>query len=138
MMICDYENTMKKYVNQIESFSIFTNGECKCVLSGGNEFEKIFNKIEKILCGSRVMPAFGVSLHDETQNVLRSDVWLQINFNETQEKDGMPFDSLLFKLEVTSGINLIRLHHGQYEGRCIYLDFDDEIDLYTILEDINN
>ena len=79
------------------------------------------------------MPAFGVSLDYETQNELKQGEWLQVNFSFEENANGLLFNSLLFKLDTVSGFNLIRLHNGKYEGRCIYLDFDDILDLKQIL-----
>lgn len=132
MISYNYEDSMIDCLQNIESFSIFESGN-KIVISKENEeFNIILKKIEEIFSSSRVMPAFGVSLHDETLNALKQDNWLQIDFNQEISKNGLPFSSLLFKLEITSGFNLIRLYNGKYEGRCIYLDLNEPTDLNCI------
>ena len=79
------------------------------------------------------MPAFGVSLHNETLNEIKSNCWLQVNFNKEIVKNGLPFNALLFRLEETQGFNLIRLYDGKYEGRCLFLDLDKEMDLKNVI-----
>ena len=79
------------------------------------------------------MPAFGVSVHNETLNAINSGSWLQVNFEKELSENQLSFTSLIFKLEKTGGINLIRKYKGLYEGRCIFLDFFQEIDLKEML-----
>ncbi|MBQ8615413.1 MAG: hypothetical protein IJ415_02485 [Clostridia bacterium] len=133
MINYNYIDNMADCVQNIESFSVFESGNIRVISKGNEVFNKILKNIEELFSTSRVMPAFGVSLHDETLNALKQDNWLQINFNEELEKNGLPFSSLLFKLEITSGMNLIRLYNGKYDGRCIYLDLNEPIDLNCIL-----
>lgn len=133
MINYNYENYIADCAQNIESFYIFENGIKREINKNTLNF-KLFKKgIGIALKKARVMPAFGVSLHNETQNALKKDMWLQINFNKKQEINGLPFDALLVKLEVASGVNLIRLHDGKYEGRCIYLEFDEIYDLKGIV-----
>ena len=80
------------------------------------------------------MPAFGVSLHAETLNELKNDNWIKINFNKQIIVNELPFVSLIFKLEKTSGFNLIRFHNEKYEGRCFYLDLCEELDLLELIK----
>ncbi|MBQ9795693.1 MAG: hypothetical protein IJW36_01850 [Clostridia bacterium] len=133
-MISCYQDTMQDCIQEIESFYVFKN-EKKIKISNADrsKFNMILKNINEILHQSRLMPAFGVSLHNETLNALEKDTWLQINFNKEMEKNGLLFNSLVFKLELTSGINLIRLYNGKYEGRCFYLDLIQPIDLNCIL-----
>ena len=66
-------------------------------------------------------------------NEIKKDSWLKINFENIIEKSGLPFSSLLFKLEEVQGFNLIRRYKNKYEGRCFYLDIDDNFDLNNLL-----
>lgn len=123
-----------KYIENIESFFVFQNGVKKVFKQNDENFKALKNEIINILQQSRLMPAFGVSLHNETIVEMQKGNWLQINFLNEMNLVGLLLDSLLIKLEKTNGINLIRLHNGKYEGRCIYLDFDEEIDLNDIIK----
>jgi len=113
---------------------VFLSMVNKRVIANSDEFHKIKNNLLLIFSNSRLMPAFGVSLHKETLNELKSGAWLQINFSQPQTKNGLPFNALLFKLEETKGFNLIRLFDGKYEGRCLFLDLDQQTNLKDIVE----
>lgn len=127
------EAKLINYINEISSIKIFNNGVSTLVFKGQDDFKKITNKLKELFSISRIMPAFGVSLHNETLNALKSDMWLQINFNKKLTINQLDFQSLLFKLEQTGGINLIRKNNNQFTGRCIYLDLQSETDLTTFL-----
>ncbi len=133
MINFNYDNSLTKCVENIKSFFVFKNGEQELISVDNENFNKLKETIVQIFDKARIMPAFGVSLDDETQNAITKDEWFQINFSKTQNENDLPFDSLLIKLETVSGFNLIRLHNGKYEGRCIYFDFDDILDLKQIL-----
>lgn len=133
MVYEEKENSLIDCLKYVESFEIFNNGEVEIVTNEQDKFNQIFNNIKEVFASSRLMPAFGVSLHNETLNELKNGNWFQINFNKEQIKNGLNFNSLLFKLEETQGFNLIRLYENKYEGRCLYLDLNNEIDLNTVI-----
>jgi len=133
MIVYNVENPLKQTVENIESFYFFKDGAKKIVTKTNKEFEIIKEKIKNIFEISREMPAFGVSLDLETLNALKKDEWMQINFSTLMNQNSLPFNALLFKLESTSGFNLIRMYNGKYEGRCIFLDFNEILDLKQIL-----
>ena len=134
MMSCSYnENSLCDYFEFIESFQIFENGKDKLILKTNEEFKQIEEQLRILFTNSRLMPAFGVSLHNETLNEIKSNCWLQVNFNKEIVKNGLPFNALLFRLEETQGFNLIRLYDGKYEGRCLFLDLDKEMDLKNVI-----
>lgn len=137
MISFTYVDNVADYVQNIESFTLFNEGQKRNISKGNEEFDKILKNVKELFLLGRIMPAFGVSLHTETLNALNKDLWLQLNFNEEKGINGLPFNALLFKLETTGGINLIRLYNGKYEGRCIYLDFDKFINLRDLLDIIN-
>lgn len=118
----------------VDNFEIFNNGETKKISQQENGFLAIKSKLRDLFLSARLMPAFGVSLHDETTKELQKDVWLKINFSKIVEKNGLPFSSLLFKLEEVQGFNLIRLYNDRFDGRCLYLDLEEEIDLRSLIK----
>ncbi len=134
MIYNDNENNLADILDNIESFSIFTNGKTNVIDFKMGKFLNVKNKLKDVFNHARLMPAFGVSLHEETQRELESGNWLQINFQNEQTQNGLSFNSLLFKLEETQGFNLIRLFNKKYEGRCLFLDLDETIDLLKIIE----
>ena len=134
MIFLDSENSLVDILNCVESFEIFNQGNCERVVENSGEFNKILNGVKDVFCSAILMPAFGVSLHNETLNEREKGVWLQINFSEELTKNGLNFNSLLFKLETTQGFNLIRLFENEYEGRCLFLDLESSTDLSSIIE----
>ena len=129
MFVFNYEGNLTQKLEYATSFDLFVNGEVINKNKTTKEFETYLSLVKTLFQNSRLMPAFGVSLHDETLNALNDGTWLQINFEKPLNENGLPFESLLFKLEKTGGINLIRKHNNRYEGRCVFLDFNNEIDL---------
>lgn len=127
------ENSLIDCLQHVENFKLFQNGEIKNVDSSNDLFLTLKKNLKELFFNSRLMPAFGVSLHDETLKELKNGDWLQIDFNEELVKNGLSFTSLLFKLEITSGFNLIRLTGRGYHGRCLFLDYDKEVNLKDLL-----
>ena len=127
------ENEIINCLDFIESYTIYSNGNIKTIDKNNYDFKKLTQNIKNLFLNARVMPAFGVSLHNDTISALQSASWLEINFCKELNINDLPFNSLLFKLEETYGINLIRKHNIKYDGRCIYLDFMEKVDLYFLL-----
>ena len=130
-------NELTQILQNVESFNIYTNGMKENVKKSSPDFKCIQQNLNKLFMQARIMPAFGVSLHNETLNELKTNTWLEINFDSEQEINELNFSSLVFKLEPTFGTNLIRKYNNRYDGRCIYLDFMQEINLNAILETLN-
>ena len=63
------------------------------------------------------MPALGVSLHNETLEALKNGKWIRLEFQNQQDFNGLVFSALLFKLEETGGVNLIREIKGYWWGK---------------------
>ena len=122
-----YEGYFANTIDKIISVEYFKNGE-KFELSSNEEwFEDFKEQLFEIFSNSRSLPSLGVSLHEETKKELKHGEWIQINFKDRMEENGLIYDGLLFRLEQTCGINLIRILDGKYEGRTFYLDLDEEI-----------
>lgn len=134
-MFNQIENSNKIYacLQNIESFNLYVNGKKEVVLKSNKQFDALLSNVKEIFSQSRIMPAFGVSLHNETLNELKTSTWLEINFSSEQIVNDLNFATLLFKVEEGYGMNLIRKYNNRYEGRCIYLDFDTKVDLSFII-----
>ena len=135
-MVIYNDNNIIECLDKVESFSVFVFGEKKTINKNEKEFKAIHLNLLELFSLARLMPAFGVSLHNETLKEMKTGKWLQINFLNQVEIQGLQFSALLFKLEKTNGLNLIRLYNGKYEGRCIFLDFPEEIELQDIIKKI--
>ena len=129
----DNENSLADCLNYVESFELFIDGKNEIILKENLKFNAIISKLEKLFCSSRLMPAFGVSMHRETQNALKADKWIKINFNKILTKNGLNFSALIFKLEETNGFNLIREYDNKFVGRCLYLDLDELTNLEELI-----
>lgn len=104
------------------------------------EFDTIINSFNDMCLLSKEMPAFGVSLHNETINAITSGLWVEFVFDKAYSYNEMSFDSLLINVDKNfNGFNIIRKHEGQYSGRCFYIDlFDNDMSsFYDTVTSIN-
>ena len=129
MFVSNYDNEINVVLQSVASFTVFNNGKENKITKKDEGFGKIYSILKSVFSNCRVVPAFGVSLHQETLNEMQEGLWLQINFDEEMCLLDLPFISLLLKMEKCYGTNLIRKNNNRYEGRCIYLDFTQEINL---------
>ena len=128
------EDSIQKYITLSTSYEVIVNNECKLV----NKIDELNIVLTEMLNESRTMPAFGVSIHSETINEIKNNIWLRLKYEETQYVDDMPFDELLIRVEYDySGFNVIRGNKGVYEGRCYYIDLVDNTmnPLYEWIQD---
>ena len=135
MMVANNAQYVKNYLKDIKNIEIYKQGQKTILNKDSKEFDKAIKKILKIALRGRIMPALGVSLHDDTVNALKTDSFLKINFNKEFTINDLPFTALLFRLEDNCyGINLIREYNNRYDGRCIYLAFDEPVNLKEIVK----
>ena len=134
MMVFNNIDDIHNCLQYVENFDIFSNGEIEKIDKYNNKFNGIVLNLKRVFKEGFLLPAFGVSMHQETLNELESGKWLQINFNEEQIQNGLNFNSLLFKLETTQGFNLIRKFQDRYDGRCLYLNLSQKTDLNSLIE----
>ncbi len=127
MILVENYNELNNIIKDITSFNIYYKNKRINIDKDNKHFSTIIDKIVDNIKKARIMPALGVSIHEETIEAMKRDCWIEINFIAEQEINDLPFDALLMRVERTSGINLIRKYKGRYQGRCIYLDFDEEI-----------
>ena len=74
-------------------------------------------------------------LDNETREAIKTGLWIELIYSNTQEYNEMPFDTLLIQVEKDyTGFNIIRKHNDKYEGRCFYLALNGDMSkLYDIL-----
>ncbi len=130
----DNENNLVDILKFINNFEIINDGIKKEILNHSKEFDVLYLKLENLFKNSRLMPAFGVSLHHEALNAIETNTWLKINFNQVLNKSGLPFSALLFQLDEVNGFNLIREYENKYEGRCLFLDLDEKFDMNYLIK----
>lgn len=110
-----------------DSINVYTAGDVKTYKSGTNEFKGIISCWDEMLENAYDMPAFGVSLHADTLEAIKSGRWIEFEFSKKQEYNGMTFEKLLIQVEsVYKGFNLIRYNpENGYSGRCFYFNLVD-------------
>ncbi len=90
-----------------------------------DEQQTLQAQVESLFEGARTMPAFGVIFEDMYKDEIKSGTFISLRFPQIVEVNGLPFDELVFKVETDwTGVNLYRGINGEFNGRCIYLDFD--------------
>lgn len=103
------------------------------------EFMSIIETAVDMLENAHEMPAFGVSLDNETRQAKKQGTWLEIYFKGVNTHNEMPFERLLIEVNPEwTGFNIIRYYDGKYDGRCFYIDLVDNnmSELYNLLNNI--
>ena len=119
------KENINEYFRLSQEIVIYYQNTAYTYSADKEEFKKIISSMDKICLDSHEMPAYGVSLDPDTREAIKSGLWVEFKFEQTQEHNDMPFDSLLINVNSEdSGFNLIRLHDNSYEGRCFYLSLD--------------
>lgn len=119
------ENELHNLVENVSSVDIIRNGRISNISIESKYFSTFRDKIVDKLKNARVLPALAVCSHEEVMENIKSGDWIQINFDETKELNGLPFDSLLFNMREGNGYNLIRKYQGEYGGRCIFVYIEE-------------
>ena len=128
---------LNEIIAESESINVYNDG--KTVVYG--RVETPFNQIVEgwiTLCeNAREMPAFGVSLNDETIEARKAGLWVEFVFDKQYEHSNMTFEKLLIKVEKEwQGFNIVRFNaKGGYSGRCYFFDLvgNNMLQFYDIL-----
>ena len=117
-----YETLQDKF-STATSITITQNNEKTTYLKGNDKYELLLESLLLTTKDAQDMPAFGVSLDNETKSAITKGTWLELEFTTPQNFNEMPFDALLIEVvKDFEGINIIRKNNGTYEGRCFYLN----------------
>ena len=131
----EYLNSMQEIMKDIQGFEIIKNGEITQIDSSHSLFQNIYNNVENLIQNSRLEPAFGVSLHNQTLDEIENNEFLKIKFNKQLIINDLPFECLLIKLdEECYGTNIIRENNSNYFGRCFYLFFNEMQNLKDLIK----
>lgn len=122
------ENYMPKF-NSIDGYfeiattvTTYVDGKICEYEASTDEYTNILNMLRDICKGSREMPAYGVSLNQETKAEMQKGIWVELGFSKMHTHNEMPFDSLLIEVQPHfQGFNLIRGQNKIYEGRCFHI-----------------
>ncbi len=132
-------DTITGYFDSCACIVVYDDGQKTTFNKGDQKYEEILGALKHITNGAYDMPAFGVSLDKETRKSLNSGFWIELVYESEQEHNGMPFSSLLIEINKDySGFNLIRQVNGKYEGRCFYLQLQENMEqLFNTVENIS-
>lgn len=123
-------------INDCYEIEVIVDNNINRFDSNSDEYSKILNELNNMLEDSHEMPAFGVSLDNETKEAKKTGLWIELNYLTINTHNEMPFDSLLIEVQKDwSGFNIYRGNKGVYEGRCFYIDLTDNNmnNLYELL-----
>ena len=132
MFVYVQENQLAQCIQNVSKIEVLENNNLKALEN--QSFEGTIKNLINLFQSARLMPAFSVSLHNETIDALKEGKWLKLTFLHQQNVNGLLFDGLVFQINETSGMNLIREYEGKFEGRCLYLDFDETINLEDLIK----
>lgn len=126
-----------KEFNDAEKINVYNDGVVKSYCAGSEEFTKVLDSWNELLSGTRQMPAFGVSLNDNTLQAMKSGLWVEFEFSEEKKCCEMPYEKLLINVQKSfCGFNIIRYTAVRgYDGRCFYIDLVNKnmADFYNLL-----
>ena len=131
------EIELKDVFDKADKINYLNDGEKECYYAGDERFEEVLLSFKEMIENARQMPAFGVSLNNETLKVINSGVWVEFDFGKTYESSGMPYEKLLINVNKSwQAFNLIRYNSScGYAGRCFHyaLVGNDMSNFYDIL-----
>ena len=127
-----------EYFTEAEAMIVYDDGQIQEYTKEDSEYALILQALNEISKDAHEMPAYGISLDNETRNALQTNRWLELKFSKTIFHNEMPFDRLLIQIDSEySGFNLIRHHDNIYEGRCFYLNINNNMyELDKLLTDL--
>ncbi|MBE7088888.1 MAG: hypothetical protein E7370_05185 [Clostridiales bacterium] len=121
----------------LQKIEVYNEGNKVEFLNTDKEYKSIVYEWNQLCFDAIKMPAYGVSLNDETEREIKQGVWVNFIFNRKQIVDGMFFEALLVKVEKEwQAFNLIRYNAKTgYNGRCFYLQLNNKnmFNLYNLL-----
>lgn len=128
VIMANYMREIFEAFDKADAINVYTVGNLKSYKSGTDEYNGIILRWNEMTENAYDMPAFGVSLHNETLEALKNGRWIEFEFNEKQTYNGMTFEKLLIQVEsVFQGFNLIRYNSEKgYDGRCFYFNLVDK------------
>ncbi len=130
------EMTVIQVFDEVKEIGVYRDGFALKLSPEQPKFKVVIDGIKDMLADSRQMPAFGVSLDNETRKAVSEGVWVEFDFKEKLSYCGMPFERLLVQvISNYSGFNIIRFNsENGYAGRCYYFDLNKDMsDFYNII-----
>lgn len=133
------EVTVQEIFDEVQQIDIYDNGSNIKLLPAQMGYKLVINAFKNLLAGARQMPAFGVSLDNETRAAMSEGLWVEFDFGKQLWYSQMSFEKLLVQVVSSySGFNVIRYNaDGGYHGRCYYFALDGDMsNFYNILKSV--
>ncbi|MDE5721825.1 MAG: hypothetical protein K2I30_03690 [Clostridia bacterium] len=128
---------LEKAFEKAENINVYNDGEVITYSPHTDGYKSILKGWTAMIENAHLMPAFGVSLNNETVKAMKKGLWVEFDFNKLYESNGLPYEKLLIEVNSGySGFNLIRyMQEYGYDGRCFYYDLvsKDMSSLYNLL-----
>ena len=115
---------LNEIIASSECINVYNDGEVSVYRQNETPYNRIVEGW-KLLCeNAREMPAFGVSLNNETIEARNIGLWVEFVFDKQHTHSSMTFEKLLVKVEKEwQGFNIFRYNaEGGYNGRCYFYD----------------
>lgn len=120
-----------------EIINVYNNGEITVYGPVDPQYNQIVEGWNQLTKNAREMPAFGVSLNNETIEAMGTGLWVEFVLDKQYTHNNMTFEKLLVKVEKAwQGFNIVRYNsQSGYSGRCYFLDLvgKDMSEFYNIL-----
>ena len=129
------DNQINDYFQYANEIIVYNNGNEISFLQDTDDFKAIIDELNSMCYDSHEMPAFSVSIDNETKTAMKNGVWIELVFDQLLVHNEMPFDRLLFQVNSDfSGFNIVRHYQDKYDGRCFYLNLENDMcHLYNTL-----
>ena len=133
------EMTVQQIFDEVQQINIYNNGSSEKLLPTQMGYKLVINAFKDLLADARQMPAFGVSLDNETRAAMEEGLWVEFDFGKKLRYSEMSFEKLLVQvISSYSGFNMIRYNSGEgYSGRCYYFALNGNMSsFYDILQSV--
>ena len=107
-----------------ESINVYDDGRMTTYRQNETPYNQIVEGWKDLTENAREMPAFGVSLNNETMQAMKVGLWVEFVFDKEYNHSSMTFEKLLVKVEKGfQGFNIMRYNaQAGYSGRCYFFD----------------
>lgn len=134
------EMELNEVIDYSEKINVFKNGETVTYVKGESPYCQIIDGWRSLTENVHEMPAYGVSLNNETIKAMKNGLWVEFVFDKQFWHNEMPFERLLVNAEKDwQGFNIIRYTTQEgYSGRCYYFDLINKnmSEFYDILANL--
>ncbi len=133
------EMNVQQIFDEVKEIEIYNDGSTVRLFPTQMGFKLVVNGFMSMLDGARQMPAFGVSLDNETRAEMNRGLWVEFDFGQKLYYSGMPFEKLLVRVVAEhTGFNIVRYNsENGYAGRCYYFDMNGNMGaFYNILTSV--